>query len=77
MFKKLITVAAVSAAMFAGVAAMSGSAEARPWHHHWRNWHHGHGHMFMTPVFNSTHCVWRLRWHHGHRVNVRVCRTVY
>ncbi|MEP6828183.1 MAG: hypothetical protein ABJA10_08915 [Aestuariivirga sp.] len=73
MLKKLITVAAVSAAMFAGVAAMSGSAEARPWHR--RHWHHGH--MFMTPVYHPIHCVWRHRWHHGHRVNVRVCRTVY
>ena len=76
MFKKLITVAAVSATMFAGVAAMSGSAEAHP-RHHWHHWHHGHGHMFMTPVYNPTHCVWRHRWHHGHRVNVRVCRAVY
>ena len=76
MLKKLITVAATSAALFAGVAAMSSSADAGP-RHHWRPWRHGHGHMFMTPVYNPTHCVWRHRWQHGHRVNVRVCRAVY
>ena len=76
MFKKFVTAAATSAAVLIGVAAMSGAAEARP-HHGWRHWHHGHGHMFMTPFHKSGHCVWRHRWHHGHRVNVRVCRAVY
>lgn len=77
MLKKLVTVAATTAALFVGVVAMSGAAEARPWHHGWRDFHHGHGHMFVTPFHKSAHCVWRHRWHHGRPMNVRVCRAVY
>lgn len=77
MLKKLIPVVATSAALFVGIAAMSVSAEARPWHHGWRHMHHGHGHMFMMPAYHTAHCHWRHGWHHGHPVNVRVCRPVY
>ncbi len=47
--------------------------------HAWRHFNHGHGHhMFMmTSNYGPGLCHWRTSWHHGHPVNVRVCRPVY
>ena len=71
MLKSLVKVAVTSATLFVGIASMSITAEARPWHHGHSNY------LFMTPVHRSAHCIWRHRWNHGRPLNVRVCRPIY
>ena len=73
MFKKMIAVAATSAALVGGTMAMSVSAEAHPWH----GYRHWHRHPVMRVWHPAKHCAWRTVWHHGHRVKVRVCRPIY
>ncbi len=74
MMKKLVAAAATSAALLVGIVAMSGSADARAGH----PGGHGHSHhMFISGRHHMARCVWRVRWHHHHRVNIRVCRAHY
>lgn len=74
MMIKIITVAATGVALFVGIVAMSGSADARAGHR--ASHSHGH-HMFITGRHHMARCVWRHGWHHHHGIKVRFCRPFY
>jgi ketosteroid isomerase-like protein len=62
MLKKFTLAAITAATMFVGASAMTGSAEARPWHHRWHRAHMMHrggcGGMWM---FRHHHRMWMRR----------------
>ncbi len=61
MLKKFTLAAVTAATMFVGAAAMTGAAEARPWHH---RWHRAH----MMHRWHHNHCQGMWVWRHHHRV---------
>ncbi|MBG1232130.1 hypothetical protein [Aestuariivirga litoralis] len=40
-----------------------------------RAWYHHHRHHATSK--SSTKCSWHRDWKHGHKVSVKVCKTIY